>query len=570
VSATVRPRPQAQLDRGARWTWARLVGLAALLERRRIVVLAVFVAVNWAVIAHEALSSIHHNGWLYYHGGDGTFYWTLAHSLSSLSLPETLIGYGQPLLLMPIAAVAGPSMLAGLPAVLILNLVILAPLALLLVYLVAERIAGRLFGLWAALLWIVVPPLVLQADRASHRPTMIDNYLPMARGLNTLADYPSMVCVLAAAYFLLRTIDTRAWMDAAAAGILTGFLIGLKPSNSLFLPAAALMLAGVRRWRAAAAFAAALVPALVTLAVWKHTGLGTIPVLSIGSMHEAAGAHVAGDVIGWSPWHRYVRLDWHHLGQNIDAFRELFGSARPFEVAFVAGTIALVLRAPLKGGFVAVWFLAYFIVKGSSTVASVYDTSFYRLLEPAYPAYLLMAAAVPLAIPIGRRRRALRDEGDELRRRQVRPLPGKALAALAVVFSLVPLVVIVAAHRVPRDTVAYDGAEGLEIPIVDFGFIAKRTGNAVALAWSRPPTSGVVAGFRIFRDRTDGCTYPGAGAPQCGFAMRTWRTTQDSTFVDYGVHGRWTYRVGLAADWLSSTDSKDVLLLSKPISVSAP
>jgi hypothetical protein len=130
--------------------------------------------------------------------------------------------------------------------------------------------------------------------------------------------------------------------------------------------------------------------------------------------------------------------------------------------------------------------------------------------------------------------------------------------------------VIVASHRVPRQTVAYDGKQGLEIPIVDFGFSARRTGNAVALSWSRAKTSGVTAGYLIYRDRTDGCTYPGAGAPQCEFSMRPWRTTQGSTFVDYGVHGNWVYRVGLAADWLKTKDSQDVLLLSKPVSVSAP
>jgi hypothetical protein len=570
VSSALGQDWQVRLGSGARRFAALASDVARVLERRRVLVLAALVVVNWLVIAHEALSSIHHNGWLYYHGGDGTWYWTMAHTLTSFSVPQTLVGYGQPLLLMPIAAVAGPSMLAGLPAVIILNTVVLAPVALVLVYLVADRIAGRVFGLWAAFVWIIVPPLVIHFDRASHRPTLVDNYMPMARGLNTLSDYPSMVCILAAAYFVLRTMDTRAWTDAAAAGVLTGFLIGIKPANSLFLPAAAVALLAVRRVKPTLTFIAALVPALVTLTVWKHTGIGSIPAFSLGAVHEAAGNHVAADVVGWSPWNRYVHLDWGHLGQNKDAFRELFGSVRPFEVALVCGTIALLLRAPAKGLFVATWFLVYFIVKGSSPVASVYDTSFYRLLEPAYPAYVLMAAALPLLLPVGRRRRSMMAERDVVRQRQLRPLSREALAALAVVFSLVPLIVIVASHRVPRQTVAYDGEQGLEIPIVGFGFTAKRTGNAVALSWKRPPTSGVAVGYRIYRDRTDGCTYPGAGAPQCEFSMRAWRTTTSQTFVDYGVHGNWVYRIGLTADYLKTKDSHDVLLLSKPVSVSAP
>lgn len=552
-----------------RTRFARVAGAAgqtaAFLERRYLVVLGLLVLANWAVVAHEALSSIKHNGWLYYHGGDGTWYWTIAHTLTSLHLPETLVGYGASLVQAPIAAVVGANMLAGLPAIVLLNVLVLGPVALLALYGVADRIAGRLFGLWTALLWVGAPEVVVHIYRASNRETFVDAFLPMARGLNGLADYPSMVCVIVVAYLLLRGLDTRAWTDLAAAGVLTGFLIGLKPSNALFLPAAALAVGATRARLPIAAFAAGLVPAIVTLTIFKHTGLGSIPAFALGGTREAAGTIVAFD-----PWSRYVHLDWAHLKENKDALREVLGSVRILELVLVGGTVALMLRTWVKGAFVAIWFLAYFIVKGASPVTNVYATSFFRLLEPAYPAYLLLGASLVLAVPVGRGVRARRREADAARGRATRPVTLRLLVAIAAVFALVPLVTIAAATRIPRGTVAEDVVQGLEIPVVDFGFRATVSKGAVALQWHDERAGGARVYYVVYRDHTDGCTYPGAGAPQCQFSMTRLRTISDTSFVNYDVHGSWTYRVGLLSDWTASSGTTDELMLSKPIHVTVP
>lgn len=535
---------------------------AAILEQRYLIVLAALVVVNWAIVAREALSSIPHNGWLYYHGGDATWYWTIAHTLTSLHLPETLVGYGASLMQAPVAAVVGPNMLAGLPAIVLFNVVVLGPLAMLALFGVADRIAGRLFGLWTVLLWVAVPPVVIHIYRASNRGTFVDAFMPMARGLNGLADYPSMVCVLVCAYLLLRTLDTRAWTDAAAAGVVVGFLIGLKPSNALFLPAATILVLALRRLEPIGAFVAGLAPAVVTLAIFKHTGLGTIPAFSLGATHEAAG-----QIVAVAPWNKYIHLNWSHLKDNKDALREVLGSVRILELVLVGGTVALALRAWLKAAFVCVWFLAYFIVKGTSLVTDVYATSFFRLLEPAYPAFLLLGASLVLAVPTGRewrrRRHAARARADTV------PLGRRALVAIAVVFAVLPLAAIAAARPIPRGTVAYDYTQGLEVPVVDMGFTATPQRGAVALRWHDESASGARAWYRIYRDRTDGCTYPGAGAPQCQFAMKPLRTVEGTSFVDYGVHGALTYRVALVSDWTRSNQTTDVLLLSKALRVTA-
>src|SRR5207237_1806945 len=105
----------------------------------------------------------------------------------------------------------------------------------------------------------------------------VDLTLPQALGFSGLADFPSTVCLLLAAYLVVRVLDTREWRDAALAGLVTGFALGLKPSNALFLFGVALAFLVGRRWRDALSFGVAMLPALLTLAIWKHRGLGTVP-----------------------------------------------------------------------------------------------------------------------------------------------------------------------------------------------------------------------------------------------------------------------------------------------------
>ena len=57
-------------------------------------------------------------------------------------MPTTAVGLGWPYLLTPLAAIFGPDMANGLPAVIALNVVVLAPAAVIGMYLLGERIAG--------------------------------------------------------------------------------------------------------------------------------------------------------------------------------------------------------------------------------------------------------------------------------------------------------------------------------------------------------------------------------------------------------------------------------------------
>ena len=102
--------------------------------------------------------------------------------------------------------------------------------------------------------------------------------LPSALGLTALGDFPSMVTLLVSAYFILRSVTTRAGVDAVAAGLAAGLALTIKPANLLFLPASIVAYAIARRPRALAVFAAALLPGLIGLTIWKYRGLGYLPV----------------------------------------------------------------------------------------------------------------------------------------------------------------------------------------------------------------------------------------------------------------------------------------------------
>src|SRR2546422_6105125 len=94
------------------------------LGREPWIVLAPLLAVQWLALLALVLS-VHHNGWLFYQGGDETFYYTTSRLLTHWTLPATPIGYGWPYLLSPIALVAGPNVLSALPAIVVLNTVVL-------------------------------------------------------------------------------------------------------------------------------------------------------------------------------------------------------------------------------------------------------------------------------------------------------------------------------------------------------------------------------------------------------------------------------------------------------------
>jgi hypothetical protein len=529
--------------------------------------------------------SVEHNGWLYYQGGDQSYYWTDAHQLSEWTLPVAVVGYAWSYLLIPIAFFAGANVLSGLPVVIVLNALILLPVALLCVYGIATRIAGRIFGYWAAFLWVIVPYVTIPMFDQRYHEKYVDITLPQSLGLTVLGDFPSMVFLLLTAYLLVRALDTRDWTDAVLAGLTGGFAIGLKPSNSLFFGAAVLCLVVARRWTQTAAFAAALVPGVFLLALWKQRGLGELPAFSStgtggGGTLAAIGADAPlGSLL--SPARRYVDLDWDQLQRNIDGVREFFWAVRPLEFVPFAGLLAIGRRSWPKGILVFGWFMTFLLIKGTDEKANIEDASFFRLLMPSFPAFLLLLASIPLLVPaFSWTRRVLPSPLPSLpSRRHGRRL----LAAAAAVLVVLPLIFV--AGTTPQSTaeaVTYR-LQDVYVPVQSFKLKATRSSGRARLTWDAPYSGGTAVFYTVLRSRpvtTDpdnddrktveglSCKERAHDAPlSCDLVMDHLSTTATRRYVDRPPPGRWTYRVGMTANWVDDTSLGDVMIVSDPVTI---
>jgi hypothetical protein len=518
-------------------------------------VLGPLVAVQWIAVLALALT-VRHNGWLYYAGGDQLWHYSGAYLMAHGELPRALVGYGWSILLLPISAFAGPSLVSALPALVLFNTVVLLPVALLCIYGIAARIAGRLFGYFAAALWIALPYLGILAVQPGYHQKYTELTLPQALGLASVPDFPSTVGLIVAAYLAVRAAEGASWHAAAGGGLAAGYAIAIKPSNALFLVAPAVLLLVVR-WRQVLPFAAGLAPALLTLALWKYRGLGEIAAAPSEPTRLALGGGLLDRI------HRPELNSWGHLHQVVLGFREHFWVARVIEWLPLAGCTALLLRSLRGFLLVGTWFIAYLLVKGTYVLASIDDASFFRLLMPAFPAYVLLGAAVVLLVPRARARAA-----------PVTAVPQRrltlAVAVAAVVFAVVPLGVIAATPRL------HDGGEralqlGISlIPVsttIDAHAVSAEDG--VRISWRPQRTHGGSLFYHVFRGHQPdvGCGGRLNGAAEdCRLYADDVGTTRSSSFVDHPPPGAWTYRVGVAANWLNDPTLGDVYVISPAVS----
>jgi hypothetical protein len=534
--------------------------------------------IQWLAVGVFALT-VERNGWLFYQGGDQSWFYTSGWVVANGHVPETFVGWVWALAMTPIAALAGANFLAAAPAVVLVQFFLLLPLGLLCVYAIASRIGGRLLGYWAAAWWIVVPYAVIPFFVDRYHDTFVQQALPQAFGLTGLGDFPSMIAVLAAAYFTVRALETEASVDAVAAGLLAGLAIGIKPANGLFAFAPLAALAVVRRWRLGAELALAMLPGLLVLALWKHRGSG-IALLAADSVRVAAAAEYPdfSPPTFWERVRSYIPLDHDQLNYQFLGLREYFWSARVVEYLPVAGLIAVARRSVPLAVLLSVWLAAFFVVKGSSPAVNVETGSIWRLLMPAWPAYFLLAVSLPLLVP--RWGVALADRF----RVASRPLRvgRRAIAAAAVAAFGIPAAAFAA---LPSD----DTAEAAKIPNrslflpidPDFTIAAtQRGGGVLELRWPKPRTSGARPFYVILRAPTR-YVFPGAatvvehglmcrrpgGAIRCSIEMLEVERLRGRLYRETPEPGNWTYRVGVAANWLDDPEAGDMVLVSPPLDV---
>jgi hypothetical protein len=537
-----------------------------LLDRPRIVVgsLAGLQIVATAILA----LSIEHNGWVYFHGGDQIWLTSQAWLLGHLELPPTELGYLWSLVLAPIMWITGPTYVQAMPLLITLNVLVLGPIAVACIYGLAARIGGRLLGYWAAFLWVVAPfaSIPLWVDRYQERWS--EHFLPQALGLTSLSDYPSMVLVLVAALFVVRSIDAGSLAEAALAGLLLGAAGGMKPPNVLLAAGAVLAYPLARRWREGLVFGAAIVPSLLVLALWKYRGLGELPILAVEHAQLAAGSSVVALDVD-----RYLELDVDHWRQQMNELREFFWSARLAQWAPFAGLLAVLrVRRYAVGALLGGWLAAFLLVKGFSTRASIQDNTFWRLLMPAWPAYLLLFASIPLLVPTLARRL-----GERLRPPPVARLRPAWVVVAAVVTLAVPTVVFAASSPSdgPDRVVFRDDVGNYVLTSIDDDVVAtaSRMDAGVELGWTPGGPWRADVFYVVYRyygpeeelecEHSDGST-----AIYCYVRSVPIATTRETTYVDPAPPpGEVTYRIGVATNWLDDDTQGDVFAFSREIVV---
>ena len=527
------------------------------LAQRPVVLLAALALIELALVAWLAFRTPH-NGWVWYSGGDATEYWTAEWSIAHGLIPQAIISFGLPVLYGWVPLVTGATLLHGLPVIVVLQALVLVPLVLVLVWAVADRLFGRVYAACAATLWAVGPLLMLAGLTHSYRPAFEQNFLaPHWAGLTNMADLPSVAAVLACAWATLRAADSGRFDHGILAGVLGGVMIGLKPANGFFVPAVAVLLVAAWRPRVAAGWVAGVVPALVTLALWKAEGLGHLPITSTyASVHEAAGPLA----VTVTP-SRYIPFDRHNLGQELRDLKEVFWSVRLLEFLAVAGAVGAIRRVPAKGAFLVVWFAAFCLVKGSSTLASVPSTSYFRFVEPGIPAFVLLATSIGFLWPVRGRRVPWRPQPESW---SFKLSPGLGVAAA---LALVPLVVVGVARPSSSMRTARNNINATEAPISNgLSLTATSASGRVRLSWKPPSVPGSTrVRYLILRSaQGDGCDRPPQGSVECFLSAVPIGSSAVPEFVDRPRTGRHVYRIAMVTDYRDAPTATDLMLVSGP------
>lgn len=329
---------------------------------------------QWCLTGALALT-VSHDGWLFPRATGQAVEYGNAVLVAHGHFPATPTGFVWPLLLVPATWIFGSSLASALPAIVLVQVIVLQPLALLSVYGIASRIAGRLAGYLASAIWVVAPYLALPFVDPRYHGRWTAQFLPQALGLTAVVAYPAMVALLLAALLTVRAWKAGSLPDAVLAGVAAGLAAGLAPANLVFLPAPLLALVVARRWRELVGLAVGAAPLLLALALWRWRGPGAIDT-------------------GWVSSH-----SWGRFGANKDQIREFFWSVRAAEFLAVAGILGAARRSLAAAALLGGWFLAYVLFVGTSFEADMRLGTFFPAILPAAPALAVLMASIPTLLP---------------------------------------------------------------------------------------------------------------------------------------------------------------------------
>lgn len=546
----------------------------AWLDRARpLHVLSAFIAIEWLITLGVALT-VRHNGWLYYQGGDELWHYVTSWVLGQGHLPHTSVGYAWSIILLPFALVGGPNLVSVLPLIILLNVLVLMPVALLATYGIGQRLGGRLFGYWCAALWILVPVIGIKYTDAGYHQRYTELLLPQSLGLTAMSDFPSMVASVIAAYFALRAVQDDMPWDSVFAGLFAGIALGIKPSNAPLLVGIGLALLAARRVRSIAYLAAGLAPGVVALALWKARGEGNLPLLRSGALGDHIITARAAPVVGTLNLRQYIHPSWTFFNQQLSDLGQYFWSIRLLEWLAIAGTIGLFRRSRPAGLLFGGWFFSMVAIKWTSpNHGTIADSDLLRQSIPTIPAALMLLAGVLLLFPgLPQRlpRPAPRPWGTH-------PLRVGLAAALVTLFAIVPAALAAGLPLLSsNDTISYYTQTGasLSAPFpVDTAWrpVATATRGAVQVSWPKLRPLGGMMDYVVLRAPANEpivCDATSGGA-QCRLNNETVSATAGTSFLDKPAAGRWTYRIGAVASWIEDPTAGNIFVVGPPVTITA-
>lgn len=533
-------------------------------------VLAGFVVAEWLITLGVALS-VRHNGWLYYQGGDELWHYVTSWLLGQGRLAHTSVGYGWAVVLLPFALAGGPDLVTPLPFIVLLNVLVLMPIALLATYGIGRRLGGRLFGYWCAALWILVPIIGIKYTDAGYHQRYTELLLPQSLGLTGMSDFPSMVGGVVAAYFTLRAVQGHSRSDGVLAGLLAGVVIGIKPSNAPLVVGMALALLVARRWRSLVYTGAGFAPGIVALVVWKARGEGNLPLFHSASPGTGLMTAHAAPLLALG-LHTYVSPSWSFFTAQLHDVEQHFWSVRVIEWLFLAGLVGLFRRsrpaALLFGG----WFFslvgAKWMTPGHGTIA---DSDLLRQTIPAIPAALMLLAGLLFLFP-------------GLPQRMHSPLPGEwgsrrlrigLASGLVTLFAVVPIALAAGLPTLSTsDTLSYYTQSGssLSAPFaVDPSWkpTLTRAGRTVHLSWRRLTPLGGTLDYNVVvapASQAIVCAVTGGGA-QCRVNGSLAAATHGTAYTGKLGPGTWTFRVLATGSWINDPMAGNSFVAGPPVTV---
>lgn len=249
-----------------------------------------------------------------------------------------------------------------------LSVLIGLPVALYCIYRIASSLGGRPLGALAAVIWIAVPFAMYPLFDPRYDVNYMEQVVPRALGLTESGEFPTMVTLLMACLLTLRALRGGR-PRALFAGLAAGVASMIDAAGLLFVPAALAAFLAARRPRLVVAFAVGLMPGIIVVLA-RGTGSGI----------EAG--------------------NWDDLQHNGTFIREFFYSLRVLEYLPIAGALAIGRRSMPAMFLIGGWFLTFLAVQGTSS--DILDYSFWRVMLPALPAYVLLSTALPLLVPAPR------------------------------------------------------------------------------------------------------------------------------------------------------------------------